>query len=127
GSDGDVFPFIGLGVRLRARGHRVTLVANEHFQTFASRYGFGFRALVSDDETDELLGNPDIWHPVRSALVGARWGRRVLARQFALLSEVASDEDSMLVAYPPVFTARLVQEKFSRPLASLVVMPWMIL
>jgi UDP:flavonoid glycosyltransferase YjiC (YdhE family) len=33
----------------------------------------------------------------------------------------------VLVAYPPVFTARLVQEKLSRPLASLVVMPWMVL
>jgi UDP:flavonoid glycosyltransferase YjiC (YdhE family) len=127
GSDGDVFPFIGLGIRLRARGHRVTLVANEHFHAFALRHGFDFRALVSTGETDELLGNPDVWHPVRSALVGARWGRRALGRQFALLSEVAREEDSVLVAYPPVFTARLVQEKFSRPLASLVVMPWMIL
>ena len=32
-----------------------------------------------------------------------------------------------MVAYPPVFVARLVQEKLSRPLVSLVVMPWMVL
>ena len=29
GTDGDVLPFIGLGVALRARGHRVTVVASD--------------------------------------------------------------------------------------------------
>src|SRR5439155_6230884 len=73
------------------------------------------------------IGNTDIWHPSKSAIVGARWGRRALQRQYTLLAELARDEDAVLVAYPPVFAARLVQEKLSRPLASLVVMPWMIL
>jgi UDP:flavonoid glycosyltransferase YjiC (YdhE family) len=127
GTDGDVFPFVGLGIRLRARGHRVTLVANELYQAAAVRQGFAFRGLVSNQETEELIGNPDIWHPVKSAIVGARWGRRTLQRQYDLLAELARDEDAVLVAYPPVFTARLVQEKLSRPLASLVVMPWMVL
>jgi len=127
GTDGDVFPFVGLGIRLRARGHRVTLVANEHYQAAAKREGFAFRGLVSNQETNELIGNPDIWHPVKSAIVGARWGRRVLQRQYALLAELAREDDAVLVAYPPVFTARLVQEMFSRPLVSLVVMPWMVL
>jgi len=127
GTDGDVFPFVGLGIRLRARGHRVTLVANEHYQASALQQGFAFRGLVSNRETNELIGNPDIWHPVKSAIVGARWGRRALQRQYTLLAELVRDEDAVLVAYPPVFAARLVQEKLSRPLASLVVMPWMIL
>ena len=127
GTDGDVFPFVGLGTRLRARGHRVTLVANEQYEASAVQEGFAFRALVSNQETNELIGNPDIWHPIKSAIVGARWGRRALQRQYTLLAELARDEDAVLVAYPPVFAARLVQEKLSRPLASLVVMPWMIL
>jgi UDP:flavonoid glycosyltransferase YjiC (YdhE family) len=127
GTDGDVFPFVGLGIRLRSRGHRVTLVANEHYQARAVREGFAFRALVSNEETKELMGNPNIWHPVKSALVGARWGRRILQRQYDLLAELARDEDAMMVAYPPVFTARLVQEKLSRHLVSVVVMPWMVL
>ena len=43
GTDGDVVPFVGLGERLRARGHRVTLVANE---LFAQRDDDGAPALV---------------------------------------------------------------------------------
>jgi rhamnosyltransferase subunit B len=127
GTDGDVFPFIGLAARLRARGHRVTLVANEGYSVLAARHGLAFRALVSDQETKELIGNPDIWHPIKSAFVGARWGRRILERQYELLAELARDKDAMLVAYSPVFAARLVQEKLARPLASVVVMPWLIL
>ena len=30
GTDGDVFPHLGLGCALRARGHRVTLAGPEH-------------------------------------------------------------------------------------------------
>jgi len=127
GTDGDVFPFVGLGIRLRARGHRVTLVANEHYQASAVQQGFAFRGLVTNQETNELIGNPDIWHPFKSAIVGARWGRRALQRQCTLLTELSRDEDAVLVAYPPVFAARLVQEQLLRPLASLVVMPWLIL
>ena len=74
----------------------------------AVRQGFAFRGLVSNQETKELIGNPEIWHPVKSAIVGARWGRRVLQRQYALLAELARDKDTVLVAYPPVFVARLV-------------------
>ena len=127
GTDGDVFPFVSLGIRLRARGHRVTLVANEHYQASAVQQGFAFRGLVTNQETNELIGNPDIWHPFKSAIVGARWGRRALQRQCTLLTELSRDEDAVLVAYPPVFAARLVQEQLLRPLASLVVMPWLIL
>ena len=127
GSHGDVYPFVGLAIRLHARGQRVTLVANEHYRAFALRHGFGFRALISDEEWNEMMVNPDVWHPVKSVIVGARWGLRFLERQYALLTELARDEEAVLVAYPPVFAARLVQEKLSCPMVSLVPMPWMVL
>jgi rhamnosyltransferase subunit B len=92
----------------------------------ANRHGFAFRTLVSNQETAALLENPDVWHPIKSAFHGARWAGRAIARQHALLAELARDENAVLVAYPPVFAARLVQEKQSRPLASVVPMPWMI-
>jgi rhamnosyltransferase subunit B len=126
GTDGDVLPFVGLGAALRRRGHRVTLAANEHYRALALYHNLSFEALVSEEETAALMGNADIWHPVRSALLGARWGGPAIGKQYALLADLARDEDSALVANPPVFAARLVQEKLSRPLASLVVMPWMI-
>ena len=41
GTDGDVFPHVGLGAVLRARGHRVTLAAPEPYRDRALRDGHG--------------------------------------------------------------------------------------
>ncbi len=127
GTDGDVFPFIALGDRLRCRGHRVTLVANEGYASHATRRGLGFACLASNDDTRRLLENPDLWHPLRSALAGARWARSALAQQHSLIAELADQAETVLVAYPPIIAARLAQLQHQRPLVSLIPMPWMIL
>src|SRR3954470_18070990 len=125
GTDGDVFPFVGLGTRLLARGHRVTLAANEHYRAVASGCGFEFRTLVSEAETQLLMGNPDVWHPVRSAVVGARWARQGFFRTYEAIAEAAREPGTVIVAYPPVFGARVAQEKLGCPLVSLVPLPWL--
>jgi rhamnosyltransferase subunit B len=45
GTDGDVFPFAGLEMRLRARGHRVTLLTNEQFRDMATDLNKRFLAM----------------------------------------------------------------------------------
>jgi UDP:flavonoid glycosyltransferase YjiC (YdhE family) len=126
GTDGDVFPYVGLGARLRARGHRVTLVTNEHVRPLAEGSGFEFRTLVTDAELRELLADPKFWHPVWAAHVAARWGVRFLRRQYDLIAGLAGDSDTVLVGNLGVIAARLVQETLNRPLASVVLQPWML-
>ncbi len=43
GADGDVFRYVGLGARLRGRGHRVTLAGPETYQGLAEERA-GIRA-----------------------------------------------------------------------------------
>jgi UDP:flavonoid glycosyltransferase YjiC (YdhE family) len=126
GSDGDVFPYVGLGTRLRARGHQVTLTSNESYQSLAAEHGFGFRMLASTSEIDQLLGHPDIWHPLKSGWLAARWGGRFIGRQVDLLAELTRDPEAVLVASPFILAARIVQEKLACRLASIALMPWMI-
>ena len=126
GTDGDVIPYVGLGARLRARGHRVTLAANENFRALAAEHGLAFYSLVTDEETRALFGNPGFWDPLRGTWIAARWGARLIARQYEVLAELASDRDAVLAAVPALFAARLVQEKLARPLASVILQPWMI-
>src|SRR5438034_2114740 len=126
GTDGDIFPYVGLGVRLRARGHRVTLVAAEPYHALAADHDLAFRAWVSGTEADELLAHPDFWHPVKTARLSAKWGVRFLQRQYALLAELAQEHDSVLVANPGMLAARLLQEKQARPLVSLLLQPGLI-
>ena len=125
GTDGDLFPHIGLGARLRERGHSVTLVASEDYQALAKENDFSFQALVSAEENRELFEHPDFWNPLKTAPLSARWGVRFLRRQYDLLAKLAGPE-MVLVANPGVFAASLVQEKLGVPLATLILQPWMV-
>ena len=119
-------PLSRFGRKLLAHGHRVTLATLEPFRARAEAHGFAFRSLVSDEETQSFLNDPDTWHPLKGPAFLARWGARLIGRQYAVLAELAKDSDAVLIASPGVLAARLVQEKMSRPLASIVLQPWMI-
>ncbi len=126
GTDGDIFPYIGLGVRLRERGHAVTLVASAHYEHRAAAHGFGFRALISAEENHALLANPDFWNPLKVAPLAAEWALRFLDGQYDLLSELAAAKDTVFIASPALLVAGLVHETHGRPVANLVLQPWMI-
>src|SRR3954447_13220731 len=63
GSHGDVHPFVGLGATLRARGHRVSIAASEHFGPLIEKAGLELISLGTDEEYRKLAGNPDLWKP----------------------------------------------------------------
>jgi len=126
GTGGDVFPYIGLGRVLRARGHRVTVVAPGDFESLAGEHGLEFRAVVSAAENHEVLSDPNFWHPIKAARVAARWGMRLVERQYGLLAGLASDEDAVLVANPGIVAAKIASEKLGRPLANLILQPWIL-
>lgn len=125
GTDGDIIPYVGLGAKLRSRGHRVTLVASANYKSLACAQGFDFHALVSTEENDELFGHPDFWNPLKTALLMVRWGVRFIERQYDLLSKLVTEE-TVLIASPGVFAATLVHEKAGLPLVNLILQPWMI-
>lgn len=125
GTDGDIFPYVGLGAALRARGHRVTLVASGHYEALAQRHGFEFGALVSAEENRALFEHPDFWNPWKTAPLMARWAVGLIPRQYELLSQQITPE-TVLVANPGVLAASLVHEKLGVPWTNLVLQPWMI-
>src|SRR5258708_25772589 len=90
GTDGDVFPHIGLGIALHARGHRVTLAAPETYRARAHALGIEFCALVGVAEADRMLADPDLWHPFRSGRMMARWGGPMIRRQYEAIAGFAA-------------------------------------
>src|SRR5207247_6646495 len=101
------FPLVGLVVELRARGNPVPLAAPETYRALADSLGLGFRALVSAEEVSRMLADPDLWHPLRSGRMMARWGSEFIARQYDLLADLARGPGRVLVANPGVLAARL--------------------
>lgn len=126
GTDGDVFPYIGLGGALHARGHRVTLAAPETYRARALALSLEFCPLVTAEEVAEMLADPDMWHPLKSGLMMARWGAPMMPRQYGALAGLVQDRNTVLVANPGLLPARLVQEKLKVPLASLLLQPGLV-
>src|SRR6516162_11272253 len=91
GTDGDVFPHIGLGAVLHARGHRVTLAAPEPYCARANALGIEFRSLATSDEFNRMLADPNLWRPFRSGLMMARWGGPMILRQYEALAELTGE------------------------------------
>jgi UDP:flavonoid glycosyltransferase YjiC (YdhE family) len=118
-----VFPYLALGAALRTRGHRVTLAAPETYKARAEALWLDFCPLATAVEVGRMLADPDLWHPLRSGPMMARWGGRMIARQYEMLAGLAREPDSVLVANPGVLAARLVQEVHKMPTASLVLQP----
>jgi rhamnosyltransferase subunit B len=52
GTGGDLHPFIEIGVTLKVRGHTVTLITNQRFESDVKGYGLDFCPL----ESENLLG-----------------------------------------------------------------------
>jgi rhamnosyltransferase subunit B len=82
-----------------------------------------FHCLVSQAAADEFLASPDLWHPIKSGLHGARWGVRFLRGQYELLTELARDANWLIVTNPGILAARLVQDRHAKPVATLLLQP----
>ena len=126
GTDGDIFPYVGVGAQLKARGHQIMLIAGEPYRSLAATHGFAFEPLITAEETRQWLGHPDFWHPLKTAPLCAKWGARLIERQYALLARHAAGPDAVLVSQPAVFAATLVHEKFGTPLVQLLLQPGLI-
>ena len=73
GSSGDVFPFIGLGRRLRERGHEVILLAGEPFRAVSEAGGLTFVPRIGDLNAKSSLFGGSASAPARAALLQGSW------------------------------------------------------
>ena len=69
GSAGDVHPFVGIGIALKARGHEVSIITNPHFSPVVTRAGLRLVPFGTVDQFDRLTKQPDLWHRDRGMRV----------------------------------------------------------
>lgn len=69
GSYGDIYPMAGLAVRLKRRGHRVTLLTNPFFEGLAAKYGLDFVPVGTIAQYERFANHPDLFHPRKSVSV----------------------------------------------------------
>ncbi len=123
GSLGDLYPYLAIGLGLKARGHEVIVGAAECYREKIEKRGLGFQAVRPDCT---WLENPQL---VRRA-AHPRWGF-FSAAQMVLTALRESYEDTLAAAHgadlvvsnTATLTARLVAEKRGIPWVSAMHVP----
>lgn len=123
GSFGDVYPYIGLALGLRARGHDPVLAMPAFYREMVEREGLGFRPVRPDvDPTDR---------ETVARIMDARTGTEFIIQDlilaslrdtFADLREVARGAD-LLVTHPVTFAGPVVAQHLGMTWASTVLAP----
>ncbi len=122
GSAGDVHPFVGLGLALRRRGHTVKLLTNPYFGTAAVRAGLDVVPLGSAEEFAAAMANADLWHArrgVRAVFDLVLVGLRVVYD--AVTTNLTPD--TVVVASSLGWGARIAQDRFRFPMATVHLSP----
>src|SRR5687767_13314973 len=122
GSHGDVHPFVGLGMRLRRRGHRVRLVTNSHFEPLARAAGLDFVELGTSEEYLRVANDPDMWSPRRSFYAVFGWVAKTLEQVYGLIKRNLTD-DTVVASSTLVLAARIAEDKLGFPHATIHLAP----
>lgn len=122
GSAGDVNPFVGIGGRLRGRGHDVVLAAPAPFRDLAERAGLRFVSSWSAEDYERTTLEADLWH--------ARKGLRVVFQAVTTTMRVAYDQlqalyqpGTILVGHTLSLATRLLEEVTGAPGATVHLAP----
>ena len=122
GTDGDVHPFIALGLALRRRGHEVILLANEHYADRVNG-SLTYEPLGTEPEHRRIIDDPSFWDPILGSRVVAEWGMSQMRRQYAAIERLFEPGRTVVASPASVIGARLAQERLGIPLATIVLQP----
>jgi len=121
GSAGDVFPFLGLALELRGRGHDILFATNAHFEGLIRRHGLAFEALGTEEDYQATIRNPDLWSPRKAFPHIFRSMSPVLRRQYDICAAAGSQAVSIVNVFG--FGALLAQEKLGIPAITVHLQP----
>src|SRR5215211_326398 len=123
GSFGDLNPYLGLALGLKARGHDPAIATAEFYRPFGEAEGVGFRPVRPDLDHHETEAVHRIMKPRRTPgyLMKELLFPR-LQESYEDLSEATRGAD-VLLTHPLTFAGPLVAEKVSIPWVSTVLAP----
>ena len=123
GSHGDVHPFLGIGLALRARGHRVRIIANPHFADLIERVGFEFLPAGTAQEYQDLAKDPALWKRIHGLkLVMQSLGKTVCPVYEAIAARNEPGQ-TVVAASSLALGARVAQDHLGIPTATVHLQP----
>jgi rhamnosyltransferase subunit B len=117
GSHGDVHPFVGIGRALSARGHVVTVAANEVFAPMVKSAGLAFEQLGDAATFRRWIDDPLLWDSLRGPGRVMTGVAETLEPAYAVAERLASGHDK-LVGSSLCLAALCASEKLGFPYAT---------
>lgn len=126
GSYGDVYPMVGLGMALAARGHRIRIITNPYFEDIVARAGLEFLPIGTREHYLEVTQHPDLWHPLRGPRLVIQWTCVELLRPlYETLAANYVPGETVFCAHVLDMAGRTAGEKFHAPVAAVDLSPVM--
>ena len=123
GSHGDVHPFVGVGLGLRARGHRVRVIANPYFAALIRGVGLELLPLGTADEYVRMAKNPDLWRRLRGLRTVLGAIASYIRPMYRLIAQNTMPGETIVVASTLALGARVAQDQLKIPTATLHLQP----
>lgn len=123
GTAGDVYPFVGIGLEMQRRGHRVVLVTSSIHGPNIRRLGLDCSELGDTADYQSVYGDPDTWHARKGGRSAAHYFLRRTRGQYDAIAAHHVLGETILVAQGMSFAARLAQDKLKIPLLTAHVSP----
>lgn len=135
GSRGDVEPYVALGQRLIASGHRVSLCTCQEFESFITEHGLeysymnnAFMEFMQTDIAHELMEKTSNIFQTLKAMV--RLYKRVEPMQWKVIDDITNAameaKPDLILYHPKAFIGSHIAEKLSIPKAIAFLMPMML-
>ena len=113
GSAGDVHPYIGVGLALRARGHDVAIVTSPTFAPLIERVGLRLIPLGTVDQFDAITRHPDLWNQHKGLGVIAEGIKRSSRELYRIIEKERRSADFILIGSGLAFAARVAHESLA--------------
>ena len=123
GSAGDVHPFVAVALGLRERGHIVSVATNPYFAPLLEQLQLPLVPVGTVEQFDQATAHPALWHQVRAFGVLAAIIRHSTPALYRLVEQEAARGDTVVVAHPLAFGARIAHETLGVPLVTLHLAP----
>lgn len=129
GSYGDLYPFLRTGIKLKERGHRVTLLSHCIFSETVCEAGLEFRALDTPEEYRQMISqlpSQVSFDPKAPEAVFAviETGADYYIREFHIIESAAEEPGSVLVFRSrTAIAAYLASEKLKIPCVAVALAP----
>ena len=123
GSHGDVHPFVGIGLRLRERGHHIAVAANAYFKPLIDHANLEFIEVGTAEEYKSLATNPELWHPTKAPRAVFSGTAKYLRRIYDVASNFGNRPDAVIAASTLALGARVAQDAHDIPMATVHLSP----